>query len=469
MRQEIPFVGSSYSNRSSNVNSQRTVNLWPRTQKQGAKSPVTLEGTPGLSLLGVIGTGPWRSNAVEFSGSIYAVSGNELIKITGSYSATSVGTLLTSGGRVEMAAGRNYLMVVDGTYGYTYNGTTFAQIADADFPASPSHCAYLDGWFITNEGGSDQFWKSALEDPTSWSALDFATAEAAPDNVLSLAATFKDLYLIGSTTTQVYYDSGNPSFPLTPYQGGTIDIGIQARYSLAKGPEGLFFLARTSQGDVSVVRMVGTQFSVISDDIAWALSQMTSTDDAYAFLRRVNGRAIYQITFPSEDATYDYIVEEDKWVERKSYGYGRYMIAGHGFINGAHMMFDAESGNYYKEDFSVCTDNGQPIERIRRAPVIHQTNNKLMFREIVVEFEAGIGIATGQGSDPQAMLRYSDDGGHKWSNEIWASMGKIGEYGRRARWKKLGMSRQRVCEVTITDPVKVVMIAAYANVELCDN
>jgi len=67
------------------------------------------------------------------------------------------------------------------------------------------------------------------------------------------------------------------------------------------------------------------------------------------------------------------------------------------------------------------------------------------------------------GYDPQVMLRWSDDGGHTYSNEHWVSIGKIGEYYRRAIWRRLGMTlklRDRVYEVSATDPVKIAIMGA---------
>lgn len=68
-----------------------------------------------------------------------------------------------------------------------------------------------------------------------------------------------------------------------------------------------------------------------------------------------------------------------------------------------------------------------------------------------------------QGANPQVMLRWSDDGGHTWSNEHWESMGRIGQYGYRTIWRRLGMTeklRDRVYEVSGTDPVKVSIMGA---------
>lgn len=468
MWKQIPFTGPDYANRSPNVNARKTVNLYPRTQKPGSKTVLALYATPGLKLAGTAGTGPWRSNLVEWDGALYGVSGDTLYKINSALSSTSIGTLNTSGGRVEIVAGRQYLMLVDGGDGYTYDGTTFAAISDPDLPGNPTHCSYLDGRFIVNDSGSDRFYISSISDPTSWGALDYASAESSGDDILAFTATYKDLYFIGSKTTQVYYNSGNQAFTFDPYPNGTLDVGIQAEYSLSKSAAGLFWLAITEEGDVSVVRAQGIQIQHISEDISWDLEQMTVTSDATAFTYRQNGRTMYQISFPTEDKTFEYIVESGMWIERKSANLGRYRIAGHGYIGGKHVMCDFEDGKYYEHDFATFDDNGEEIERIRRAPVIHAgNNNRLIHHGLIIEFESGTGLPTGQGSDPQAMLRYSDDGGHTWSSELWRSIGKIGEYEYRSRWSKLGQARNRIYEVKVTDPVDVTIITAYVNVTPC--
>ena len=67
------------------------------------------------------------------------------------------------------------------------------------------------------------------------------------------------------------------------------------------------------------------------------------------------------------------------------------------------------------------------------------------------------------GIDPQVMLRWSDDGGHTWSNSHWRSMGKTGQYGYRTIWRRLGMTlklRDRVYEISGTDPVKIAITGA---------
>ena len=72
-------------------------------------------------------------------------------------------------------------------------------------------------------------------------------------------------------------------------------------------------------------------------------------------------------------------------------------------------------------------------------------------------------VGSAPDAEPELMLRWSDDGGHTWSNEHWASMGKIGEYGKRVIWRRLGMTtklRDRVYEISGSDPVKIAIMGA---------
>ena len=70
-----------------------------------------------------------------------------------------------------------------------------------------------------------------------------------------------------------------------------------------------------------------------------------------------------------------------------------------------------------------------------------------------------------QNTYPTVCLDWSDDGGHTWSNQHWRSIGKIGRYKDRAIWRGLGLSTGRVFRLTMSDDVKRVMIAAYADIE----
>jgi len=103
--------------------------------------------------------------------------------------------------------------------------------------------------------------------------------------------------------------------------------------------------------------------------------------------------------------------------------------------------------------------------RLRRTP--HLSNEQLwtFYHQLQIDLQAGVGLVTGQGSDPQVMLRWSDDGGRTWSSEQWASAGALGAYKTRALWRRLGRARDRVFEVVVNDLVPWMLAAGYIQVE----
>lgn len=104
------------------------------------------------------------------------------------------------------------------------------------------------------------------------------------------------------------------------------------------------------------------------------------------------------------------------------------------------------------------------IRRLRRAPHLSREQLWNFYHLLQLDLETGVGLSDGQGADPQIMLRWSDDGGHTWSDEYWVSAGRQGQYKARAMFRRLGRSRDRIFEVVVSDPVRWNLIAAYLDV-----
>lgn len=103
--------------------------------------------------------------------------------------------------------------------------------------------------------------------------------------------------------------------------------------------------------------------------------------------------------------------------------------------------------------------------RVRRFPHLSKQQVRLFWHQLQIDLEGGRALTTGQGSDPQVMLRWSDDGGHTWSPERWVSAGLRGQYGHRAIWRQLGGSRDRVFELIVSDPVPWTFLQGLAYIE----
>ena len=465
----IPLVGQHGENRSVNVNTQKLVNLFTQIESDGAKTELSLHSTPGLDLIGAAGSGPCRSKGLRWSGNTYFVSGGSLIKIDDSGTVTNVGSIATSSGNVSMAPGPSHFMLVDGTDGWTYDGTTLTKITDGDFtPLSPTHCAYIDGYFVVNDNGTGSFYLSALNDATSWDPADTATAESNPDDLTALIATHRELWLFGSQASEIWFNSGNADFPFEIYRGGAIEWGIQAPHSLAKADRTLFWLSQNQEGANMILAARGANPVVISTrDIETQISKITTTSDAVGWTYQQEGHTFYVLSFPSGDKTFVYDVSSSMWHTRKSYGIGRWRAFGASNIGNIHYTGDYSTGQFYRMKLDTYSENGAVLERTRVTQMLHKDRNRLRIDRLELDIETGVGTVVGQGVNPQIAMDYSRDGGHTWSSSKFRSLGAIGEYGTRVIWLALGIGRDWVFRFTVTDPVKVTMLGGYADITVC--
>ena len=468
---QIPFVSGAYTARSTNIAADRCVNLYPEIAgTSDAKSAVALIGCPGSRLLATIGTsGAIRGAYAPSSGNAIVVRGSDVYRLSTAWVPTSVGTLLTSSGRVSIADNGTVACIVDGTYGYILNLATnaFEQITDTDFTAADI-VDYIDGYFIFNRAGTQVFFISELLG-TTFDALDFASAEGSPDLLVGHIVDHREVLMFGTYSTEVFYDSGNADFPIER-QNTSIEIGCAAKFSPAKVDNSIVWLGISKQGGPMVWRMQGyTPVRISTHAVEFAIQGYSDVSDAFAYSYQAEGHSFYVLTFPTGNATWVYDVSTQLWHERAyrnptSGALGRHRSNCHMYFGGEHVVGDYENGNIYALDLDCYTDNGDILPAIRAAGHVADSDYMFLYwHSMQVDIEAGVGLVTGQGIAPVIMLDWSDDGGHTWSNEKWASMGAIGKYSARAIWKRLGRSRDRIPRITITDPVKRVILGAQAT------
>jgi len=537
---KTPILGSAYVARSVNAADNRMVNLFPEVIPEGGKEAGFLSRAPGLNFLQTVGTGPIRALwAHQTNGSdFYVVSGNQFYKLTGlNATPTLLGTVAGTG-PVSIADNGTQLFIAANGPSYIYNEVTnvFAQITDPDFAGAVT-VAYLDGYFVFNQPNSQIIWVSQLLDGTSVDPLDFASAEGSPDGVVGLIADHRELWVFGTDSVEVWYDSGAADFPLQRIQGAFNEIGCVSAYTIAKMDNGLFWLGTDARGQGIVYRANGyTGVRISTHAVEYAIAQYGNISDAIAYTYQQEGHAFYVLTFPSGNATWVYDVATQAWHERAGFDDGEFMRHRSNCqcnFGGNIIVGDFENGNIYTLDLDVYADNGgiqKWLRSWRALPTGANNLKRTAHHSLQLDCETGVGLnlypaydsenidteaglnlvaeyvqtylATQSGNiltteagdgfeplgqyelsdqdisgyelvtnsypaapgyNPEVMLRWSDDGGHTWSNEHWSSVGKIGAYGHRTFWRRLGMTlklRDRVYEISGTDPVKTSIMGA---------
>ena len=498
---KTPILGSAYVARSINAADNRMVNLFPEIVPEAGKEPAFLNRAPGLRLLTTAGDGPVRG-LWTYDGVAYIVSGDKLYQMAGFGTPVVIGTV-SGTGPVSMVDNGTQLFIACGGPSYIYNNSTgaFGPITDPDFPGALT-VGYLDGYFVFIEPNSQKVWVTTLLDGTSIDPLDFASAEGSPDNLVSMIVDHREAWLFGTNSVEVYYDAGNADFPLQRIQGAYNEIGCAATFSVAKLDNGLFWLGADARGQGIVYRSQGYSGQRISTHaIEYAIAQYGNISDAIAYTYQQEGHSFYVLTFPSANKTWVYDVSTQAWHERAGFDNGnftRHRSNCQMAYNSEVVVGDYENGNLYAFDLDVYADNGSVQKWLRswRALPTGQNNlTRTAHHSLQLDCESGVGLnglpysdltflvtesnlylttesgdflisaeaASGVGVEPRAMLRWSDDGGHTWSNEHWSLMGKIGAYQHRVFWRRLGMTlklRDRVYEVSGTDPVKVAIMGA---------
>ena len=501
---KTPILGSSYVARSVNAADNRMVNLYPEMIPEGGKEPGFLNRAPGLQLQRSVGTGPIRAlwahqtNGADF----YVVSGTEVFKMT---SMTALPVKLgnvAAGGPVSIADNGTQLFFACNGPSYIYNEKTneFKQITDPDFPGAVT-VGYIEGYFVFNEPNSQNIWVTAPLDGTSVDPLDFANVQGSPDGLVAVNVDHREAWLFGTDSVEVWYYVESGDFPLQRIQGAFNEIGCVAAFSIAKLDNSLFWLGTDARGQGIVYKANGyTGQRVSTHAIEYAISQYGNISDALAYTYQQEGHGFYVLTFPSANATWVYDAATQAWHERAGLVNGeltRHRSNCQCNFGGNTIVGDFENGNIYTYDLDVYSDNGQAQKWLRswRALPTGQNNlNRSAHHSLQLDAETGVGLngltvdenvylVTEAGLNlitesgllilsgvsqlpipsPQAMLRWSDDGGHTWSREHWTSMGRIGEYGHRTIWRRLGMTlklRDRVYEVSGTDPVKIAIVGA---------
>lgn len=457
----IRFAVQSYVSRSLPLSAQRLVNLYAEQAPEDAKTPVALFGTPGLKRWATIGDGPIRGMIV-MGETLYVVSGDKVYSVAANGSKSAIGTIPGTG-LVDLAHNGTQIFVRTGNGAndsYIVTASSVTQITDDGFPGASS-VTYQDGYFIFSVPDSDQFGISALDDGLSYDATDFATAEGDPDGLFRAFSDHRELWLFGYRTIEIWFNSGAADFPFERASGAFVERGLLAPRAVAKVDNTVFW-----PGEDRIVYRADayTPIRISTHGIEALLEQYEDLSDLIGWTYTQDGHVFYVLKKPGA-FTVVYDVATGLWHNRQSWEREDWRVSTYALAYGKHLVGDDTDGRVYELDLNTYDEDGDPLVATAVSPAIWAETNRATMSRFQVDLEAGVGLTTGQGSNPQAMLDWSDDGGKTFGNQLWAEIGEIGEYGQQVEWRRLGQFRQRVMRVSISDPVKRVIFGAYADIQ----
>lgn len=358
----------------------------------------------------------------------------------------------------------------------TLTVAAFGQITDPGaLPAD--RLAFVQGWILANQTGTRNCFSSGLIPySNTFPPLYFSPKQSSSDNLISLFENQTEVWLLGERTSEVWYNSQSSAatFQFVPIPGVAPQIGCAAKHSVTRMGPMLAWLAKNEQGENVVVGTQGYSWQRLSNHaIEHAIASYPYIADAIGFAYEEEGHLFYQLTFPTADVTWVYDATASGhlgnpcWHQRASFNsttgqYHRDRANCFMDLQDLRLVGDYQSGQIHQLSRSIYSDAGNPLRCQRRCRHVWKKADRTRVRQssLQIEFTPGVGLQTGQGETPEAMLRWSDDGGFTWSNEHWRTIGAAGVTLNRAMWRRLGGPRDRVFEVNFSDPTPRDLIGA---------
>ena len=474
---------------------------------------VTFADSLGGTGSSATGTAVLVANSLQ----VTSITGTLFLGQTIQGAGVTADTIITSFGTGTGGVGTynlNFTQTVGSQTMYALNFTALPT-TDGAFSGGNSVDTY-DNYFVYNNPNTQQYGASDLLSPIS-NSLSFASKDGAPDDLVALIVDHREIYLLGEASSEVWVDVGTVPFPFQRIPGTNTQHGCAAKFSLSRLGNSFAYVSRNLRGQGQIMQIEGYKPTRISTHAVEQTLVNQYIDDAIGWTYQLEGHECYVVTFPTLQLTWVYDATTQmwhKWLYLNNLGeYERHRGQCSAVFQGMVLCGDYANGSIYELDPENYTDNGQNIKRLRRAPHLVADFQRQYFDELQIQFQPGVGFtglstssAAIPGSiylgdtyaiaenetltipfdgvyilgiadiaanittnNPQAMLRWSNDGGSTWSKEYWVSIGTIGRYKNRAIWRRLGMARDRIFEVSMTDPVKTVIVSANLKASAGDN
>jgi len=460
----INITGGTYKHKSLPLSAQVTRNFWPQKQQEGGtRSEYVLESFPGLTLLQTVSGGVDRGMVVH-NGTFYRVVGSTLYSVSSAMVHTSLGTIAGSARCIFAGIGTGIVIVSAGTV-YYWNGVTLATVSDIDLE-SPNAAAHLNNQIIY-DGTDARFCVSDVGDPTAINGLNYAAAEAEADTLIRPYSFEQVIYMMCARHIERWWNSGTGNPPFDRIEQSVIPVGLAALHSVANNDNFMYFLGDDNQ----VYAIKGAQAQVVSPQpLNREIANYDIVEDAIGWCMNIQGQQFYVLTFPDAQKTWLY-PEGGEWFEWSS-GEIRSRANSYVYFNRKHIVADYANGNLYELDEAAYSDNGTEIIRVRHSAPLHggdigAAGKPVEMTRFELIMETGVGLVSGQGDEPEVMLRFSDDGGRTFGTEMRGTVGQLGQFLWKVEWFALGRFDSRILAISTSDPVHICIYSAVAEVEAC--
>lgn len=416
---------------------QRLVNIYPDKLEGQDQQPYVFRRMQGFEFwLGFI-DGVILAHKI-FKNVLYIATANSLFKCQTDKSFVKIGTIGGASDVQILNTASSLVLRIDAAiYTHTTNNVdSLVQVVDADLQPS-EHLAVINNYvFSVVQNGDGQFQWSDFNNPSSYDALNFATAEYRADGLNSIVDHRNEILMFGDNTIEFWAVVGGSN--VVAPRNYASNIGCRFKNTIKKIKDSLYFMGTDPlNNEISVYRLNGYNPVQVASKYVKKVLSGVNLSDAYAYTHHENGYDFYTLVVPGV-GSFSYITVLDTWVERRSWNVDQGVFKKDVDISEAFsfadetLMYNKDVGSLFR--LGGNTENGviMPWEIVTPYKVNKPYNVTLS--QIELDIAAGAGIVG---------MSFSRDEGKTWTGEDWLETPLEGREDTSLVWNRLG-SHHRV-------------------------
>ena len=356
------------------------------------------------------------------------------------------------------------VVIVDGGSGYSSTETITITFSDPTgsgatayanlngFPVGVQLAAgacYLDTYTVV-AGTNGEIYTSNPNDPTSWNALNYITAEAEPDQLLGIAKHLNYIVTFGQWAIDFFYDAGNyPGSPLSTAPSYHIEMGCVNGDSICSFDNTVTWIGRSKNTGPAVYALVGSGIQKISTVYIDRIISNSNMLSIRSLTTTVCGHTFYILTLHDINVTIVYDLSEQTWTQWTMYTkqnaqsvtglYAeQYFRPSYTAGSGTTIyMLDDDNGTLYTLSQDYYSDSGASIYyRVVTDLVDNGTTKRKFYNRVEI-----VGDKVGATMN----IRHTDDDYSTWSNYRTVDLNKP-----RSQIYQTGAARRRAWEFLCT-------------------
>lgn len=372
-----------------------------------------------------------------------AVVDNGVYTISTALSVSKIGTLDTSAGNVFISENLGgQIAITDGlnVYIFDYINGGFTKVV-VDF--LPGYITFQDTYFICADLKTNQWRLSGDNDGTSWppDASHIGELQTKATNTVACVTLDRQLFVFGKTVCEPWYDVGYTLFPYQRTNYFSIDYGCLSPETISSAFGKLVWLGSNEKSGVSLMYTQGGQPIRISNDgLDYVFNNLNAPEDSFGFLFRSNGHVFYQLTFKTDNLTFLFDFETNKFFTLTDHKLDHHIAKRITFFNNKYYFISFDDAKLYQMSPLFTDYDGKEIPRFRICKNIRlPSGDKFIINNINITMESGYSKL------PQVIdLSISRDGGASYQNIVRNTLNPLGARKNIVNFYGLGMANDAV-------------------------